>query len=131
MEQSPDFFLSTAGENQAFADPRACWQKGRLKDQVRDDHMLVEVDPPFTGQEPGLGGKDVKTLILSARHVGFSLFPINEWPLHVYVARILDDNILKTLSFTRSQVEIIAWGVIFRTNDEANAHAKRFQQCLS
>jgi hypothetical protein len=93
--------------------------------------MLIEIAPPLIGQRYGLGSKDIANLILSARHEGFSLFPIKEWPCHVYIARILDDAITKTLTFTRSQVEIIAWGMIFRTLDEANTHAKKFQSCRS
>ena len=50
---------------------------------------------------------------------------------YVYVARILDDAIPKTLVITLGQVELIAWGTIFRTLDEAAAHAQLFQQCLS
>ena len=124
METKPDFFLSAAGENEGLATPRACWEKARLKDPVRDDHMLVEIEPPVIGQNYGLGGEDISNLILSARHEGFSLFPVKEWPCHVYIARILDDTITKTLTLTRGQVEIIAWGMIFRTFDEANAHQK-------
>jgi hypothetical protein len=126
MENEPDFFLSAAGENEELASPRACWVKDRLKDRVRDDHMLVEIAPPLTGQRYGLGGNDIANLILSARYEGSSLFPINEWPCHVYIARILDETITKTLSITTDQVEIIAWGMIFRTLDEANAHAEKF-----
>ena len=89
--------------------------------------MLVEIDPPVIGQHYGLGSKDITNLILSSRHEGFTLFPVKEWPCHVYVARILDDAIPKTTSFTRDQVEVIAWGMIFRTLDEAKAHARKFQ----
>lgn len=131
MEAKPDFFLSAAGENEGLASPRACWKKARLKDPVRDDHMLVEIEPPLIGQGYGLGGQDITNLILSARHEGFSLFPVKEWPCHVYIARILDDTIARTLAFTRNQVEVIAWGMIFRTLDEANAHAEKFQSCRS
>ena len=93
--------------------------------------MLVEIEPPLIGQNYGLGSQDITNLILSARHEGFSLFPVHEWPCHVYVARILDDTVTERLAFTRSQVEVIAWGMIFRTLDEANAHAKKFQPCRS
>lgn len=93
--------------------------------------MLVEIEPSLIGQNYGLGSQDITNLILSARHEGFSLFPVQEWPCHVYVARILDDTITRTLAFTRSQVEVIAWGMIFRTLHEANTHAKKFQPCRS
>jgi hypothetical protein len=127
MKIEPSFFLSAAGENEGLAAPRACWAKARLRDPVRDDHMLVEIEPPVMGQNYGLGNQDITNLILSARHKGFSLFPIKEWPCHVHVSRILDDAITESLTFTRAQIEIIAWGIIFQTLGEANAHAKKFQ----
>lgn len=131
MKNQPDFFLTSAGESQELARTRACWIKSRLKDRVRDDHMLVEIKPPLIGQLYRLGGENITNLILSARHKGSSLFPIKEWPCHVYIARILDGAIIKTMSFTRDQVEIIAWGVIFRTLDEANAYTEKFSPCRS
>jgi hypothetical protein len=125
MKNKPDFFLSGAGEMTGdLSNPRACWTKGRLRDEVRDDHMLVEIEPPLIGQTYGLGGHDITNLIISSRHQGYSLFPIGEWPCHVYIARILDESITKTLVFTREQVEVIAWGMIFPTIEEAKAQAK-------
>lgn len=87
--------------------------------------MLIEIDPPLIGQGFGLGSKDITQLVISGRHQGDTLFPITAWPLSVYVARVLDENIVKTLSFTREQVELVAWAMIFRTLDEATAHARK------
>jgi hypothetical protein len=117
MKAKPDFFLSTWGENEACVPTRACWAKARLSDKRRDDYMLVEIDPPVLGQRYALGGDDISALILSSRLQGFTLFPVNEWPCPVYVARIVDNNILRTLTFEVGQVELIAWGMIFRTYD--------------
>jgi hypothetical protein len=125
MDEPPGFFLSSAGEYQPLSEPRGCWTRARLRDQARDDHMLIEIDPPLIGQGFGLGGKDITQLVISGRHQGDTLFPITAWPLSVYVARVLDENIVKTLSFTREQVELVAWAMIFRTLDEATAHAKK------
>jgi hypothetical protein len=87
--------------------------------------MLVEIEPTLLGQPFGLGDRNVSRLILSARHQGYTLYPITEWPSHVYVSRILDETILETLVFTKEQVELIAWAMIFRTMEEAEAHAQR------
>jgi hypothetical protein len=122
MDKEPDFFLSAAGENDELASSRACWVEARLKDQVRDDHMLVEISPPLIGQRYGQGSKDITHLLLTGRHQGFSLFPIKQWPCHVYISRILDDAIFKSQMFTAEQVEIIAWGTIFRAFHEGNVH---------
>ncbi len=124
----PDYFLTTAGEFEGLAEPRACWQKGRLRNHVRDDYMLIEIKPPLAGQGFGLGDNDIVNIIISTKHKGFSLFPITEWPSHVYVARIIDDAALQTPTFTAKQVELIAWGYLGRTYDEAKAIATKLQQ---
>jgi hypothetical protein len=128
MNQSPDFFISAAGEYEPLAAPRACWQKARLRDEVRDDHMLIEIEPALDGQRFGLGSADITSLIISSRHRGQTLFPISEWPSYVYVARVLDNAVLSSATFARDQVELIAWGMLFRTREEADDHAARYRQ---
>ena len=128
MDRPPDFFMSAAGEYEPLAAPRACWEKGRLRDVARDDCMLIDVEPGLAGQRFGLGSVEIAQLIISARHRGSTLYPISEWPLFVYVARILDATIIGSSSFARDQVEIIAWGALFRTRQEAANHAQRFQR---
>lgn len=86
--------------------------------------MLVEINPTLSGQSFGLGDKDISVLLLSTKLKGKSLFPIEEWPVYVYVARILDESIISKLEFTAQQVELIAWGVLFSTLDAANAIAR-------
>jgi len=125
MKTKPDFFLCAGGEVTGdLVSTRACWTKGRLRDRIRDDHMLIEIEPPIIGQAYGLGGRDITKLVLSARYQGDTLFPVKQWPCHVYVARILDESIAKTLTFTSQQVEMVAWGMIFQTVEEANAQAE-------
>jgi hypothetical protein len=126
-ERSPDFFLSTAGELEDLAAPRACWIQGRLRDRVRDDHMLIKIDPPFIGQKHDLLDGGTASLLISGRYKGISLFPIMEWPCHIYVSQVLDQTIIETLYFSREQIDLIAWGMLFRTLEEASAHAKRFE----
>jgi hypothetical protein len=125
MKRQPDFFVAAPGENEELASPRACWLDGRLNGPQHDDHMLVEIHPPLIGQGYGLGGADITNLILSSKYEGVSLFPVTEWPCHVYIARLLDPLVIKTMTFTKEQIEVIAWGMIFRTLGEANANAKK------
>jgi hypothetical protein len=128
MDRTPDFFMSTAGEYEPLAAPRACWEKARLRDNVRDDHMLIDIEPALDGQRFGLGADDITQLIVSARHRGQTLYPIAEWPFYVYVARIVDKAIIESREFTRKQVELIAWGTLFRTREEALALPNRLQR---
>jgi hypothetical protein len=122
VERSPDFFLSTAGEYEPLSGPRACWAKARLRNAVRDDYMLIQIKPVLIGQSFGFGDKNITQLIISARVEGYTLYPITLWPVPVYVSRIVDDAILVTLSLHHNQVELIAWGTIFRTLEEAIAN---------
>ncbi len=121
MEEAADFFLSCAGEYEPLTTPRACWLKARLRNEIRGDYMLIEIKPPLIGQPFGLGDKDITQLIISTRFQGETLYPITQWPVSVYVSRILDETILRTLSFEKNQVELIAWGMIFKTLEAAMA----------
>jgi hypothetical protein len=118
MPKNPDFYLAAA-EYEPLRAPRACTAVGRLRDQIRDDYMLIEIDPLLNGQMFGLGSKDISLLILSTRHKGLTLFPIMEWPCFVYVTRILDVEILECRSFESNQVELIAWAMLYQTLEEA------------
>jgi len=124
MEHQADFFLSAAAEVSGdMAIPRACWAKVRLRNSRRDDYLLVEVEPPIIGQPYGLGARTLQ-MIISSRYRGFSLFPVSDWPCDVYVSRILDDRVVNTSVVEEDQIELMAWGRIYRTLAEANAEAK-------
>lgn len=125
MERSPDFFLTCAGEYKPLSEPRACWAKARLSDAIRDDYMLIEINPALIGQSFGLADTNVTQLIISARFEGYGLYPITRWPIPVYVSRVLDNAILATLFVTQNQVELIAWGTIFRTLEAAVANIQK------
>jgi hypothetical protein len=77
--------------------------------------MLIEIKPELIGQSFGFADKNITQLIISARFEGYTLYPITRWPVPVYITRILDDAILATRFFKQNQVELIAWGTIFRT----------------
>jgi hypothetical protein len=84
--------------------------------------MLIEINPALIGQPFGFAGKNITQLIISARFERCTLYPITRWPVPVYVSRILDDAILATLFLKQNQVELIAWGTIFRTLEAAIAN---------
>lgn len=102
-----------------------------MKDgEVRDDYMHVKIDPPLFGQEYGLGGKYIDQLILATRHQGFSLFPlanlanVTQWPIHVYVFQIIDEDVIKKCIITekehkQEQLRLIEWGTIYLSEKQA------------
>jgi hypothetical protein len=119
--RAKSFFLTTAREYRPLTTPRQCWEELRMVDSVRNDYMLVRIEPSFRDERSV--PKEIDRLILSTRLKQYSLYPITEWPCRVYVIRIVDESILQTAQFTREQVEIIAWGTVFQTRKQAQNYA--------
>lgn len=111
-----DFFLRL---REGEGEPRACWFKRRLRDKFRDDWMLVAIEPPLIGQSYGLGETDIYFLMLATRHRGHTLFPVSEWPAHVYVLRIIDSAVIERDEFDNSETELIEWGVLHKNYEDA------------
>ena len=129
MARVPDFYLTTAGEFPPLTAPRACTAIGRLRDNVRDDYMLVEVEPPISGTECGLAEREVVTqLLLASKWRGLTLFPVAEWPMPVYVMVAVDPAIVNARSFRSDQVRMIAWGTLHRTIEDAAKRAKELER---
>lgn len=125
MGEDADFFMSAAGESMKLAEPRTCWKIARMSDSLRDDYMLVSIEPPF--QEPkGIGYRDVYKIIIATRFKNRSLYPITSWPCHVSVFRILNENIERGSDFKPGDVRLFTWAMLFRTIDDAERHYQGF-----
>jgi hypothetical protein len=118
----PDFYLASS-EGYDMEEPRQCWQIKRVATEKRDDLLLVKINPPLIGQKFGLGDKDIDKVFLAPRHVGASLFPINQWPLFVHVARPLVDGPEDCLRFREADLELIAWAELYKTEEDARTKA--------
>lgn len=118
----PDFYLAST-EGYGMDEPRRCWQIKRLATDGRDDLMLVKIEPPLIGQKYGLGGRDIDFVLVAPRHQGASLFPINEWPLYVHVARLLIENPETRDALLPHEFESIAWAELYLTEDDARVKA--------
>jgi hypothetical protein len=87
--------------------------------------MLVAIEPPVIGQPYGPGGEDIYYLLLATRFQGQTLFPISEWPPSVYVARLLNKSIIDQREFDYTQTQLIDWGVLYPTYDDAPSGGER------
>jgi hypothetical protein len=117
---SPDFYLASS-EGYDMEEPRQCWRIKRVATEKRDDLLLVKISPPLIGQKFGLGDKDIDQVFVAPRHVGASLFPINEWPLFVHVARPLIDEPENYCKIRQCDIESIAWAELYETQEDARA----------
>ena len=85
--------------------------------------MLVEIEPPLVRRARGSTEEVTRRLVLATRHVGHTLFPIDEWPSYVYIVRLLDESAIASGVFREAQVELISWGVLFRNRKGAEREA--------
>jgi hypothetical protein len=117
MNTNTEFYLASS-EGYELSDPRRCRPLKRMQLGQRDDCMLVSIDPPIIGQRFGLGERNIDTVVIAARHVGDSLFPVGRWPVYVHVARLLvpynGQSVLKL-----GDVESIAWAELYQSEESA------------
>ncbi len=70
-----------------------------------------------------MGGRNIDLVLVTPRHQGASLFPINEWPLYVHVARPLIENPEDRDVLRENEFESIAWAELYRTEEGARLKA--------
>lgn len=112
--KSPDFYL-TSSEGYNLEEVRACYKEKRLMNGHPDGYMLCKIDPPISGQSFNLGDQMINRIIISNRHVGYSIFFIEEWPAYVHVLRLVNNIETKTFLITENMTESIGWAEIFDT----------------
>ena len=94
-------------------EPRRCWRVKRLSIGVPADGLLVRVEPPCSGRNYGLDNSGIHFLLVSPKYQGDSLFPINEWPLVVYVFLPVVSEPETREVFSLTEVKKIAFGEIY------------------
>jgi hypothetical protein len=121
MNRAPDFYLAIAEPDTDFK-PRAGFAEKRLAGRPGgDDYLLARLEPPIIGQPYGLGDQDIAEVILATRYAGSSLHPISEWPVVVFVPRVLNDRIQDLGRATREDYEPIMIANIYPTLEDAIA----------
>lgn len=118
MEQRPSFYLASAESRPTLA-PRECFIEERLAVEGRDDYLRVRIEPPIIGQPYGLGDKDIEDVVLATRYADTTLHPISEWPMTVFVCRIINDKIRHSGKASAKDLEVILIGELYRTLAEA------------
>jgi len=114
------YFLSSL-ESTKFSVTRECVFQRRLRFGTGKECVLVKVSPPVIGQEYAVCG-DVELFVLAARHKGRGLSPIKEFPCFVFIARPLIDDIGAREEIAKEDVEVVAWGELYRTKADADQH---------
>jgi hypothetical protein len=85
----------------------------------RDDLLAIKIAPPVIVERSGSRVRTIDIVLLAARHVGGSLFPIVEWPVSVYVLRPLINDIENRDKLVEGEFENIAWAEVYKSEDDA------------
>ena len=81
----------------------------------------ARLSPAVVGQDFNRAG-DIETVILSPRHEGSSIDPINEFPCFVFITIPQQHETLQS-PIRSDDLDIIGWGELYRTHEDAELHS--------
>lgn len=82
----------------------------------------VTVSPPVDGQDFNRSD-GISSVILSARHEGASIDPVNEFPCFVFITLPRHGYERMESPLRSDDLEIIGWGELYRTRADAEQHS--------
>ncbi len=114
--RGPDFFLSSS-ETRTFKGPHRCWVEANIRGKVRNDYLLVRIEPPaihFVSKNP------INLVILAGR-----IEPLNlrTNPHNVYIS-VPKGDVVSSEQCDENNIETVGSGDIFPTFKEAEDFAK-------
>lgn len=113
------YFLSSL-DYSTLEQTRQCTVVRRLRFNTGKECVLADVSPPIPGPQFGFI-EDIVRVLLAVRHEGASLSPIDEFPCFVFVTIPLTDIDSREV-IEKDEVQIVAWGELYRTRDDADNH---------
>jgi hypothetical protein len=80
--------------------------------------MLIEIEPALDGALYDDDRLCISCIAIAPRHIGSSLYPINRWPMHVYVA-LLPPGACSRDVFKTGDYNLIAWAELYPDENRA------------
>lgn len=114
------YYLSSL-EIVKFERARECEFVARLRLTSGKPCVLVRVSPAVSLQEYNLAD-DVDTLVLVSRHEGQDITAIQTFPFFVFIALSLIDSIQSREIISKDDLQVLAWGELYRTTQDADEH---------
>lgn len=114
------YFLSSL-DSTLFSTTRRCAVIKRMVFDTGKECMLVRLSPPVLG-EVFSSREDLETFVLAGRHEGQALPPATEFPCFVFIARPLIDAIEVQDVIEAGQLQVVAWGELYRSQHDADHH---------
>ena len=114
------YYLSSL-ESKIFSKTRQCFFLKTLHFDSGKECVLAKITPSVIGQDFG-SAEDIEYVVLASRHEGDSLSLMTEFPYSVFIAKSLINDIDSKLIISESDLQILAWGELYRTKADANSH---------
>ena len=131
MNQEKYYLTST--EHRDFVSVRECNFIGAIDYRGHtkgvQQGVLVKVHPGIFHEIPGKGRVELNHFVILPRHESNGLFPIKQWPVHVYVYQILNEDILKTRQINNDKdVYMLAWAELHDTYESAKKTSDQYYE---
>lgn len=121
MTTPQHLFLSSL-ESTRFEPVRECTITRFLEFDTGKAAAVADINPVVIGQDFGLGGRDISTVILAARHAETSVDAIDKFPFFVFIAIPAKADMSLSTPIRQDDLQIIGWGELYRSADDAANH---------
>jgi hypothetical protein len=125
---SVDYYMWSS-EEVDFGQVRRCRPGPRLtcisNGGENSNFQLLEIEPPLDLKKycRSEDSAPMRHVVVTPHFTGASLFPVQEWPLPVYVCKV--DNIEGNSMFRPDQVRIITWAELYPNKQSAEDAMQR------
>ncbi len=114
------YYLSSL-DSARFEPIRQCRFERLLTFDSGKTAVEARLSPAVIGQDFNRQG-DIEVVILTPRHEGASIDPVNEFPCFVFITIPREHEVLQS-PIRSDDLEIIGWGELYRTRADAESHA--------
>lgn len=114
------YFLSSL-DSRRFMPVRRCDLGPDVDFDTGKRAVVARIEPPVLGQDFGRPA-DIDSVILTTRHAGASLRPIDEFPCFVHIAIATEEDQPVVSPLSAADLTIIGWGELYRTAEDAEAN---------
>jgi hypothetical protein len=117
-----DILYLSSLDSVRFEPVRECRFQRSLTFDSGKTAVIAQISPAVIGQDFNRA-VDIEYVILASRHEGVSLNPVSEFPCFVFIALPRADYKMLESPVRSDDLEIIGWGELYRTGEDAERHA--------
>ncbi len=114
------YYLSSL-DSSIFDKVRECTFVKKMSFDTGKECALVKLKPGVDGRTWGYD-EILEFFVIANRHQGEQLFPVKKFPCFVYITRLLNEEVKNKYTISSSELQIIAWGELYKSRENAKNH---------